>query len=104
TSISGPEEFKFSYDITTDGTLEDKDCIITPDGEKILTISYSSNSDAQQKNELGTYDFEFSLHTTYTCSVSFKETQITIIQQLTIWMKVVKLRLGYPMPQDMAVA
>ncbi|MET0514181.1 MAG: hypothetical protein ABW047_02465 [Nitrospiraceae bacterium] len=102
-SISGPEEFKFSWDITTGGTLEDKDCIITPDGEKILTISYSSNSDAQQTNKV-TYDFEFSLHATYTCSVSFKETQITIIQQLTIWMRVVKLRAGFGPPQDMAAA
>lgn len=92
-SISGPEEFKFSWDITTGGTLEDKDCIITPDGEKILTISYLCNSDAQQTNKV-TFDYEFSLHTTYTCSVSFKETQITIIQQLTISMRVFRVAWG----------
>jgi hypothetical protein len=92
-AISGPEKFTFSWDITTGGTLEDKDCIITPDGEKILTISYSSNSDAQQTNKF-TYDFEFQLHSTYDCAVSFKETQITIIQQLTIWMKVFRAVMG----------
>jgi hypothetical protein len=92
-AISGPEKFTFSWDITTGGTLEDKDCIITPDGEKILTISYSSNSDAQQTNKF-TYDFEFQLHSTYDCAVSFKETQITIIQQLTIWMKVFRAVIG----------
>jgi len=103
-AISGPEKFTFSWDITTGGTLEDKDCIITPDGEKILTISYSSNSDAQQKNELFTYDFEFQLHSTYGCTVSFKEYRIIIVQKITIWMKVVKFRLGFPAPEDMAAA
>jgi hypothetical protein len=67
-SISGPEEFKFSWDITTGGTLEDEACTIRPDGETILTISHSSNAGDQKTNGV-TFDFEFQLQSTYDCTV-----------------------------------
>lgn len=61
--------------------------IIYPTGDKVLTISYTSNSDAYDKS--GLTAGEFNLHSSYVCDVYFeKKNTIRIVQNIKFWLKV----------------
>ncbi|KAL6411777.1 hypothetical protein AUP68_04154 [Ilyonectria robusta] len=55
---------------------------VTDSGEKVITISYSSSSDAHDKSG-ATYG-EISISPTYTCDVSFSGNQFTVTQHLVV--------------------
>lgn len=60
---------------------------IPPTGSEVLSISYESKADAHDKSGL-TYG-ELDLHSSYLCTVSFSGNTITIVQNLTIYLKAV---------------
>jgi hypothetical protein len=59
---------------------------ISPSGSEVITIAYESKSDAN--NQSGATYGELDLHTALKCTVSFSSKTITIVQHLTVWMKV----------------
>ncbi|GMQ29587.1 hypothetical protein [Algoriphagus confluentis] len=60
--------------------------VIPPSGEKVLEITYSSNSDANDQS--GATYAEFDIHSSYSCVVYFSGTTIKVVQNLTFWLKV----------------
>lgn len=61
------------------------EAVISDSGADVLTVSYSSNSDANDKAGL-TYG-ELDLHSSMTCKVNFSGNRIKITQNLKLWMK-----------------
>ncbi|REJ58004.1 MAG: hypothetical protein DWQ58_04055 [Microcystis aeruginosa TA09] len=57
---------------------------ISPSGNEVLTISYASNADANDKS--GATYAELDIHSSYKCTVSFNGNTITIVQNLVIWL------------------
>lgn len=73
-----------SYSLTPYQTPQS--AVISDSGPTVLTISYASNADNNDKSGL-TYG-ELDLHSSYSCTVSFSGNTITIVQNLLIYLYV----------------